>query len=495
MLPDLSRSLLRALTALAMLILLSWLVVTATHAGDRYGIGWVQGSWMALAKYANAGVLYPPLYDGHFYGGTRFMPVPVVLHAGAALVTGEYLISGKVVGFLSFFLVLSLTWVVLRKLRCPTPVALALTSLIVVTNTGLMAGTRIQGDALPVFLQLAAASAVAFFNGRRATIGAAALSVLGVLSKMSAVWAPIAIVIWLLARDRRRALSYAITTVGLLVLSVAALQILSGGRMLMNLRDLTFAGVGGVGALRDSPTNLLWQLATFAAAGWALFPLALLGGIVNVGRREAEIFYVSLACEILIMLVVVADEGVTQNHLIDLMVLIVVTGGGLWHRVESDATRQPLMTTAIALVVFWIGATSFAIVLYPEAKAALKAMFRHQADPELDADVVAGHIGPNEIILSEDPYVPVSLGQLPIVLDAWMLRRLGQRHPEWSESLVRRVEAREFDRVVLTRSLEGNDYWYRNVHFGRAIADAIRRHYRFSEQVANYYLYVPTDTK
>jgi hypothetical protein len=489
----LSRPLSGALTALAILILLSWLVVAIIHAGDRYGIGWVQGSWMALAKYANAGVLYPPLYDGHSYGGTRFMAIPVLLHAGAAAITGEYLISGKLVGVISVLLLLALTWALLRKLLCPIPVALALTSMILVTNTGFMAATRIQGDALPVFFQLAAVSAIAF-EGRRATLGAAALSVLGLLSKTSALWAPMAIAVWLVARDRRRAMLYTTLFVTLLVVSIAAFQILSDGRMLTNVFSLTFAGVGGLGGLRDSPSNLLWQLTSFASAAWALFPFALLGGFLNFGRREAEILYVALVCDALIMLVVVADAGVTQNHLIDLVVLIVLAVGALWQPAASKPDNRFLITT-ISIAVLWIGITSFAVVVYPEARSALGSMLHADTKRELAADVMSGHIASNEVILSEDPYVPVSIGQLPIVLDAWMLRRLAQQHPDWSDSLARRIETREFDKVVLARPLDGNEYWYRNVHFGRSISDAIRRHYRFSQQVGNYYLYVPVDVR
>src|SRR5919109_1478572 len=49
-----------------------------------------QGVWMALAQHLNTQGLYPELYDGHAYGGSRYMPLPIVLHAALARVTGEY---------------------------------------------------------------------------------------------------------------------------------------------------------------------------------------------------------------------------------------------------------------------------------------------------------------------------------------------------------------------------------------------------------------------
>ena len=57
---------------------LGWLYLAASHLHDRYGALHVQGAWMALARYANEGVLYPPLYDGQRYGGTRWMPLPII---------------------------------------------------------------------------------------------------------------------------------------------------------------------------------------------------------------------------------------------------------------------------------------------------------------------------------------------------------------------------------------------------------------------------------
>jgi hypothetical protein len=420
------------------------------------------------------------------------MPIPILLHAGAARITGEYLIAGKIVGYLTVVALLIGIFVVLRRLACPVPVALALSAITVVTNSGFIAATRIQGDALPVVLQLAAVTRVAWHSSRRSAIEAAALSVLAVLSKVSAVWAPLGISLWLLLRDRRRLLPYVASFVALLAVSLAAFQMASQGRMLENLRGLTFAGVSGVGALRQSPINLVWQLASFATATWALVPLAVVGAAASVGRRDAEIFYICLLCETAIMLVVVADEGVTQNHLIDLVVLVVVAAGGVWRRMDDGSAPLSIAAATMAVTVFWVGSASFLLNLYPEAKHAVKSFMLGRADAELVANPMAGHIAPSETLLSEDPYVPVSLGQLPVVLDAWMLLRLGRRHPEWTDHLATRIEAREFTKIVLTRPFEGNEDWYRTVQFGPAVARAIGHSYRQAESVANYYVYVPT---
>jgi hypothetical protein len=480
-----------AMLVLAVVTLISWLLVAFAHAGDRYGIGWVQGSWMALAKYAHEGVLYPPLYDGTSYGGTRFMPIPVILHAGMASITNEYLLSGKLVGYASFAIMLAVAFAVLRRLKCPPGVALAFVALIIVTNSAFLAATRIQGDALPVALQLAAVSLIAWFSDRRATIAAAALCAVAVVSKASAVWAPLAIGLWLALRDPRRLILFGAMLALLLGAMLAGFQLLSDGRMLGNLYALTFAGVGGAGTLLRSPVNLLWQLATFASASWALFPIAVFGAITNAGRREAEIFHVALGCSIVVTLVVMADQGATQNHLIDLVALITVTAGAVWPRVASQTAAHRTMRTALLLVVLWLGATSYVLTLYPETKTTLESLVRGERDPGLRADVMAGYLDPAETMLSEDPFVAVSVGQLPVVLDAWMFRKMTASQPQWADALAERIERGEFSKIVLTRPLEGNEFWYRTVHFGPRVSEAIQHRYHFSERVANYFVYAP----
>ena len=50
---------------------------------------------MGLALYAREGILYPPFLREGFYGGTRMMPIPILLHAGLSFVTGEYSSQGS----------------------------------------------------------------------------------------------------------------------------------------------------------------------------------------------------------------------------------------------------------------------------------------------------------------------------------------------------------------------------------------------------------------
>jgi hypothetical protein len=77
-----------------------------------------------------------------------------------------------------------------------------------------------------------------------------------------------------------------------------------------------------------------------------------------------------------------------------------------------------------------------------------------------------------------------------VVLDAWVLLRLEDRHPGWIADLAGRIDRREFDVIVLVQPLD-SERWYRELHFGPTIAAAMRRSYCPAGQPDRYYLYRP----
>ena len=156
-----------ALVAVALVAILAWLFLAGSHLQDRYGVLHVQGAWMGLAQYANEGIVYPPLFDGEQYGGTRWMPLPILLNATAARITGEYLVSGKLVGLVLTAVLLVLVFFTLRRLEAPRALSAALAGTIIATDPGRIAGTTLGGDVLPVVLQVG--SLVVATSGGRST--------------------------------------------------------------------------------------------------------------------------------------------------------------------------------------------------------------------------------------------------------------------------------------------------------------------------------------
>src|SRR4029078_10509427 len=89
-------------------------LVVVAHLNDTYHIDHVAGAWLGLAKYASSGVVYPPLYDGTHFGGTRYMPLQFLLYGLVGHLTGDYVAAPKALSALIFLLLLLLLYRVVR---------------------------------------------------------------------------------------------------------------------------------------------------------------------------------------------------------------------------------------------------------------------------------------------------------------------------------------------------------------------------------------------
>jgi hypothetical protein len=467
------------LTLVSGAIFLAWLLLLVVHVDDRYQVDHVGGVRMALARYFNGGVLYPPLFDGGHYGGTRFMPLPIILHGGLARVTGEYLISGKVLSYAVMIVLLAVMVVLIVRMGCRPSVAVALAALVVTTHTGLAAGMDLRADALPLLLQVLAIALVAGTGGRAATVGAAAQS--------SAVWAPLAIVLWLLAVDRRRLLwflaAYGVLTGVLLALFGAV----TDGRFFVNVFGLSTAGVQGSRSLLRGPYFLVHLLIQQALAAWALLPVAAVGFWLARAERRVSLYQLSLVCCLGVLVVVLGDIGTGWNQLVDLVVLTALVVGELAGRPELSL--RGAITSALVLLLLWVNLTGLLVTLVPDARQALGQL---PAGHPAAATPLAGRATSSTAVLSEDPYVPVALGQTPTVLDPFMLPRIGGRDPAAVQQLVRRINDRDFRFVVLVEPLEPIDReWWRQLDFGPTVVQALARSYTYTGRDQGYYVYEP----
>jgi hypothetical protein len=493
-LPPLAASILRwAVWSSSAVVLACFAILTVAHIGDRYESGWVQGTRMALAQYANEGIVFPPLYDGTTYGGTRFMPLPVLLHAGTARLTGEYLMSGKLLSLVTTLAMLGLVFLLLRRMGCPTEIGVGLTAAVAGTMTGFHAMLSIQGDSLPVALQLGAVGLVAHRTERRSVTWAAALSVLALLAKLSAVWAPPAIAVWLLLRRRRDLGWFVAWFAAFLVLGFAILELVSGGRALTNIYELSFAGVSGLDSLLRSPLRAIGMASEAGAAFLVLVPFAFLAMLLPAGRAW-RIYSIALALAVVSLLVILVDEGTGVNHLIDVAVLSAMGVGVLASTAGRSDIGKSVIAAAVAVALVW-GMLVFAVLnLRPQVLGALTTL-RSGPSARYTPTTLADRIGQGDLLLAEDPYLPVSLDRFPpVILDAWALLRLEHRHPEWIADLAARIQREEFDWIVLSYGFDFEG-WYSEVHLGDKVATAIRDHYRPLEEAGTdgYFVYVPAE--
>jgi hypothetical protein len=477
-----------AVTGLA--VLGSYALLALAHRADRYQINWVSSTYAALAAHCNEGTLYPALFDGRRYGGTRYMPLPFVLHAGLARLTGEYLASGKL---LTYFLVAVLglqLFRILRGLGCGPGASLALVSLVPLTNAGFLACTTIRGDLLPVVLQLAALMVA---HGKR-TDGRAVLAGLlctaAILSKVTAGWAPLAIACLYLSR--RRLLSVFLASwLGSLGLTLGALHVATAGRMLENFTALSSAGVGIQGLL-VTPVVFLVRVGRGGVTMGFLVPLVVLEVVLAARRRQVTVYHLGLLFCLPVLLAIFADMGADYNHLVDLVVLAVPVLGCLWARLPAPGQALGGLRAGLALAlawtlfVAWTGGMEGGVrgVLAGEAQAN-----RYPAKP------LAGLIGDRDSVLSDDPWVDIARGRLPQVLDTYAVARLAEKHPHLTARLERSIRAGEFDWIVLVQPLDRHDprdwHQWQEKRLGPRLLRAVADRYELRARAEDFYVYAP----
>jgi hypothetical protein len=444
------------------------------HVHDTYAVDHVAGAWMALAQYVDHGVLYPRLFDGSAFGGTRYMPFQFVTTAGVARITGEYLVAGKLVTYASALFLLFVLFVLCRRLSRSTLLALGLTGALLSTRAVVGDASTIQGDVLPVALQLSALYLATGPRGEpsdRSTVTAAALCALAFFCKLTAVWAPIAIAFWLVRRSRRRLAIFTASFLGFVVLLFAIFEVASDGRMLDNLTALTLGGE------RLGPVQSMTKFVTLgqqsATALWILAPFSVAAFAMGVARRRLDPFLLSLPVAVAILFAALRDIGADANHFIDveaLTAVVIADGIGM----VGTAARRLVLPLALTAVL-WAMATSYAVGPRHDTATAVRIAIGHERGPgarPLPTTVTAA-----DRILSEDPYVDVSRGRRPVVLDPFMLLRIEEKHPRWQAELIRRIDRRAFTKVVTEYPLDSSRWW-RFHHFGAPVVAAILRSYR-----------------
>ena len=492
----------RALLALPRLIaavvgalgLGSWLVLAAAHRDDLYRVGFVSGAWLELVRSAAHGLLYPPLFDGRYFGGTRYMPLTILLMSGLTKITHDELLAARLVTDASAVAVALIVYSILRVARVPVAVRLLLIGALAITLAD--DTLTVHGDLLSVGLQLGALALVARSLSTPSVTGAGLLCALALFAKLNALWAPVAILVWLSLHARRQLRSFAAAFAVPLALLVAATDIATHGRFLTNLRELAGAGRVGTGltlrylaGVEGSPFDR--ALGYLGPTGIVLVALASLHIAFAVARRRLTIYDIAFPAAAATLWVTLLDRGATQNHLVDMVTLAAICAGLLAGEggLFSGRDRQAVELLAIVLVVL----TS--VVTYQRSTRFAATDALHVLTGRTYSHTVSNLrelVPARGEILSEDPTIPFAADQRPVILDPFMLRRIGERHPAWRDSLIARIQRHDFSRIYLIGPINASSQgWYRYFNLGTPVADAIQRSYSYVGTVDGYAKYVP----
>jgi hypothetical protein len=479
------------LLGVAMLVLASYAVVAAAHWNDRFQVNFISGIYTALAARFNDGTLYPALFDGEHYGGTRYMPLPFVLQAGLARVTGDYLLAGKLLAYLLTAVLGLELFVILRRIGCGRCPSLALISLTLTSTAGFFAATTIRGDLLPVVLQLAAVLVGTGAPTSRRAASAGVLCTLAVLAKLTAGWAPLALAWFYFRRDRRVCVAFLGVWLGSLLASLVALHFATSGRMLANFTALSTAGLGWSSFYFRAPGSILLKASQDAAAQGLLIPAAVVGCLLAARAGKLNVYHVCLLCCLPIEFMIFADRGADYNHLIDLTALAVPVAGILW----GALAPAPGLRRCVALVLAWGVLSSWATTIALPLRQVIQQRWEGFTEGRRPGKPLTNWVADDARILSEDAWVAVSRGQTPVILDPYALARMIEQRPGLADGLVSRVRAGEFDRIVLLRPAdltraEDGEVWYQR-HLGPALVQAVQACYRLAGRSEGYYVYEP----
>ena len=449
--------------------LAAFALVAAVHLDDNFHVDHVAGAWLALIAYATEGTLYPPLHEGGVFAGTRYMPLGIVLDAGAARIAGDALVAGKLVAAVTVCGVLAITVVLARRLGAGLPLALGMVGAIIASYTAQFAGTTIYGDALALALQLGALAVICSGTGRRAALVAGVLVALAFTAKFSALWGAATVLLWLMVHDRRRLPAFAAAALGTVGVVLGLAELASEGRFLDNVLGLSGAGSLSLGALLDAPEKTWSLLRGNARAAAILLPFAAATVAVAAARRSLTIADVALVLAAAMTVALMADVGAGFNHLLDLTVLVPLV-------VAVGSARVGAAKLGIVLAAALGLATALSLLHgRAEAREAAVQLVDGETPPHLRVPAFSGPLP--EPIFTEDPTVAVQRGQRPVALDSYMLLRVLRDRPALKRALVARFERRDFGSVVLIADLDLRDPWWTDSHLGIDVARAIDRNY------------------
>src|SRR4029450_813276 len=85
--------------------------------------------------------------------------------------------------------------------------------------------------------------------------------------------------------------------------------------------------------------------------------------------------------------------------------------------------------------ILWAGGTTFALHLRARAQEVVRPLLAGGGYPQPGLNALLARLQNTSGVLSEDASISVARGELPVVLDPWMIPKIEARHPEWVAQL------------------------------------------------------------
>lgn len=422
------------------------------------------GTWTGLAIDLANGEFYRPVVADDGFGGTRYFPLHVVLHAGAIKLGLGPVVAGHLISLGSLIAILVAAYLLLRRMGVQRCLAVCACTLTLGLYSQQLALIEVRGDMLPAALNLwGLVVAVSNRVSNRPRLGlTAALFTLAFLAKMTTVFGAVAVALSLLFAGQRKA---ALRFVGWMALGCTAgllvVHIASGGRALQAITAVAAGGASWVQILWRAPLQML-KIVLPSDLILAVLALGTVAGLP--GREGRDVLPLAVLTTGIITLVIYGSPGVDRNHLIDFDFIAVV------FLVASGARGR------IPLAQAMTGLSLAVLIVVP--------LILRQPPPQRTTieKVIAETRSGSGPLLVENPWWAILAGERPFMLDAFNLRIMADRDPQIARALYTRLDTRFFRAVILEMPIDQpefiwGDRWYGDVHFGKEFPEHLTANY------------------
>ena len=189
-------------------------------------------------------------------------------------------------------------------------------------------------------------------------IAAGVLAGVAGCSKLTGVWATLAVLSWLgLRRDWQRLAWFVTACCATVAFTLGIVEWASQGRFLTTFLTLTFAGTGGPASWIRAPNQVIFFATQDLLAVWMVAPFAVLGVLAAWRSSALTLYHHALAWSLLLTLIVFTDIGAGLNQLLDPAVLTVAVVGQPRLEPQARTARSRGLATALAVAVIWAGIT------------------------------------------------------------------------------------------------------------------------------------------
>jgi hypothetical protein len=276
------------------------------------------------------------------------------------------------------------------------------------------------------------------------------------------------------------------TAIALLIAGWLIVHTTSSGRVTDSFASVLFSGTSL--PLYTSLDRILSGFRSFAPP-LLILAVPLIVGLFGSRRPKFSIFLVALGIHFVTLIIMFLDAATAENHLVDLVVLVSLVVGTAVSWAERSTLRD-FYLRLVAVAAIW-GVLIGAIYTLRDPVSETIAVIRGQQDFSAYSTMpLREQVTEVDFILASDPYIPISRGHRPVVLEPLLFLRLAEDHPEFATDLADRINRHEFTKVVLVHELS-EIKWYATFEFGLQVHGALSESYELGTFADGYYVYVP----